>query len=58
MWLINMCMYCLFCCAGLRDCMVRTAGGGPHVGDVYTAVGRTRWRQNTSEADYYCSLNK
>jgi hypothetical protein len=23
-----------------------------------TAVGRTRQRQNTSEADYYCLLNK
>jgi hypothetical protein len=61
-----------------RDCMVRTAGGGPHVGDLHgaygwwgptcrrrvyvvggrTAVSRTRRRQNTSEVDYYCSLNK
>jgi hypothetical protein len=42
--------------------MVCTAGGGPHVEDVSvggrTAVGRMRRRQNTSEADYYCSLNK
>jgi hypothetical protein len=47
-----------------RDCMMRTAGGGgrggPHVGEVEAEqplAERVR-RQNTSEADYYCLLNK
>jgi hypothetical protein len=32
--------------------LVGVSGGGR------TAVGRTHRRQNTSEADYYCLLNK